>query len=111
MLLSMPRPVRTAFVPLALAVALSMPGAAGAQETAPDRHARVKTDEAEANGVVRLVDDRVLLLDEFGRVPLLRITFASGAELPSTFEIPERDEPFPFFQENLLMLVGGGTVS
>ena len=95
---------------LALAMAV-ISGTAGAQQAKPDRNAPVKTDGARTAAVERLVDDRALLLDEFGRVPLLRTTFAPGAELPSTFDIPEQDEPIPFFQEDLLILVEGSTFS
>ena len=94
-----------------LAISATVPGSVLAQEAFLDRNAPVKMDEAETDGVERLVDDRALLLDEFGRVPLLRITFAPGAELPSTFEIPEQDDPIPYFQEGLLILVEGSTFS
>ena len=107
---------RLVLTTLLLAAALLFPAAAIAQEPTPDRNAPVKADGtpigSEAAGIERLVDDQPLLTDEFGRVPLMRATFAPGAELPPAFEIPERDEPIPFFlDEELLILVERGTFS
>jgi hypothetical protein len=113
MLALTPRLVRVrrigCFVALALAVLSTGAAPTEARQATPDRNAPVKVDGSGAARIERLVVNRPAITDEFGRVPLLRATFAPGAELPPVFEIPERSEPIPyFFEEELLILVDSG---